>query len=144
MCKQVSYMWARVLLGSLCVWGVCAEHFVQVCAGVHRLCVQVVLHAQLCAWEHKPVSACTSVCAQVCVQILTGGDVCTRCCTQAQCVHRFCVCQCISVCVHMCTSLLSSAGWSEPGALCTQLVPPWHRGRWTLGVLCATSMLVSQ
>lgn len=39
-------MWAHVLLGSLCMWSVCAEHFVQVCAGVHRLCVRVMLRAQ--------------------------------------------------------------------------------------------------
>lgn len=42
-----------------------------------------------------------SVCAQVCVQILTGVSACTRCCTQALCMHKFCVCKHIFVCARM-------------------------------------------
>lgn len=65
----------------------------------------------VCKWcsvhsfVHESMSL--SVCAQVCVQILTGVSACTRCCTQALCVHKFCVCKHIFVCarVHITTEL---------------------------------------
>lgn len=95
-----------------------------VCAGVHRLCP--------CEWLslHGSVHG-ARVCrcvqprgAQVHVQSLVRVCVCTASVCKHLSVHSRCVC----VCARVCASLLSSAGWSKPGAhlghVHAHLVPP--------------------
>lgn len=92
MCKQVSYVWARVLLGSLCVWSACAEHFVQVCTDC--VCEWCSMHSFVLESMSLSVRARASV--HKCVQILAGGDPYRlSVCTDSVCASAFlCVCTC--------------------------------------------------